>query len=86
MKLEKDDRKSAVDSLMQYAERELPEPLGEFAAGHLLDFFLQEVGPLIYNKAIGDAQTRLQLRLAELDGDLYEEPFTYWSKKGTRSR
>lgn len=84
--LTKEQRKEAVGSVQHYFERNLPEPVGELAAGLLLDFLLQEVGPLIYNKAVSDAQTRMQAAIAEVDGVLYETPFTYWSKQGKRSR
>ena len=49
-------------------------------AGMLLDFFLEEIGPLIYNAAITDAQTRLQRNVSDLSGDLYEKPFSYWPR------
>jgi uncharacterized protein (DUF2164 family) len=84
--LTREQRNEAIASLQQYAERNFPEPIGDLAAGLLLDFFLQEIGPVVYNSAIRDAQTRLQARLSELDGDLYEAPFTYWLKTGKRSR
>ena len=86
LELTKQQRAEAIASLKQYTERNLPEPMGDLAAGLLLDFFLQEIGPAVYNSAIADAQTRLGQRIAELDGELYEAPFTYWSKTGKRSR
>jgi uncharacterized protein (DUF2164 family) len=49
----------------------LPEPIGELAAGLLLNYFLEEIGPVIYNKAIGDAQARMTQRVADLSGELY---------------
>ena len=81
-----DQRKEAIKSIQLYFERNMPEPVGDLAAGLLLDFFLQDLGPLIYNKAIADAQTRMQGLLAEFEGTLYEAPFTYWLKAGKRSR
>ncbi len=86
IELTKEQRNEAVQSIQLYFDRNMPEPLGELASGLLLDFFLQDIGPLIYNKAVTDAQTRLQSRIAELDGELYEAPFTYWLKAGKRSR
>ena len=89
LELSKEQRQEAIASVQHYFERNLPEPIGELAAGLLLDYFLQEVAPMIYNRAIRDAQSRLQQRLTELDGDLYEEPFTYWSllqEKGLRRK
>lgn len=84
--LSRQHRTDAVASLQQYAERNLPEPLGELGAGLLLDFFLKEIGPLIYNQAIAEAQGRLQRQITELDGELFETPFTYWSNAAKRSR
>ena len=63
-----------------------PNRLATWALGLLLDFFLQEVGPLIYNGTVADAQSRMQLRLTDLDAEMYQPPFTYWSKQGRRSR
>ncbi len=77
--LSKEQRQRAVASHRQYVEVNFPEPIGELAAGLLLDFFLQEIGPVVYNQAIAQAQSRLQQRVTELDGELYEAPFTYWS-------
>jgi uncharacterized protein (DUF2164 family) len=46
------------------------------------------VGPVIYNQAISDAQTRLQQRVADLSGELYADEFQYWpgidAKRKTR--
>ena len=40
------------------------------AAEGLLQFFVEEVGPIIYNKAVADVQSRLQARVAELDVEI----------------
>ncbi len=78
--LPKQMRADAVASLQRYFVENLPEPLGELPAGLLLDFFLEEVGPAIYNRAIHDAQARLQLRVADLSGELFEDEFQYWPR------
>jgi len=65
----------------------MTEPIGELPAGLLLNFFVEEVGPAIYNQAVADAQSRMQQRVADLDGELYEEAFQYWSRvKAKRSK
>jgi len=65
----------------------MTEPIGELPAGSLLNFFVEEVGPAIYNQAVADAQSRMQQRVADLDGELYEEAFQYWSRvKAKRSK
>ena len=49
-------------------------------ADSLLDFFIDEIGPLIYNKAVADVQARLQARVLDVDAEVYEEPFQYWKR------
>ena len=80
VELSKEARAQAVASIQQYFERNMPEPIGELPAGLLLNFFLEEVGPVIYNKAIADAQARLAVRVADLSGELYEDEFQYWPR------
>ncbi len=78
--LPKQTRADAIASLQRYFVENLTEPLGELPAGLLLDFFMEEVGPTIYNRAIHDAQARLQLRVADLSGELFEDEFQYWPR------
>jgi uncharacterized protein (DUF2164 family) len=80
IELSKQARADAIASIQRYFERNLPEPIGELPAGLLLDFFVQEIGPAIYNKAIADAQARLTVRVADLSGELYEDEFQYWPR------
>ena len=84
IELSKEARADAIASIQQYFERNLPEPIGEMPAGLLLNFFLEEVGPAIYNKAIADAQARLAVRVADLSGELYEDEFQYWPRVEAR--
>ena len=77
-------RKDAVSSIQRYFEENLPEPIGELPAGLLLNFFLEEMGPMVYNKAISDAQTRLQQRVADLDVELFVDEFQYWAKPSSK--
>ncbi len=80
IELPKPLRTTAVSSIQRYFSENLEEPIGNVAADALLDYFVQELGPLIYNQAISDAQTRMQQRAAELDIELHEEPLQYWIK------
>ncbi len=82
-------RKTAIASIQRYFDRNLPEPIGDLPAGMLLDFFLEDIAPAVYNKAVTDAQTRMHGRIAEIDSELYEDPFQYWhrlEKKQKKSR
>jgi uncharacterized protein (DUF2164 family) len=64
----------------------MTEPIGDLPAGLLLNFFLEEIGPAIYNGAIRDAQARKQQRVADLDGELYADEFQYWPKVDARRK
>jgi uncharacterized protein (DUF2164 family) len=76
----KEARKEAIASIERYFRENMEEPIGNIAAGGLLSFFLEEVGPLVYNQAVADVQERLQARVMELDIEVHEEEFQYWRK------
>ncbi|QEE27024.1 DUF2164 domain-containing protein [Terriglobus albidus] len=80
------DRQQAISSLQTYAEQNLAEPLNTLAAGLLLDFFLEEIGPLVYNRAVADAQQRMQHKLMDLEGELQADAFQYWPSRAARKR
>lgn len=80
IELTKDDRAQAIASIERYFRENMEEKIGNVAAGGLLGFFLEEVGPAIYNKAVADVQERLQARISELDFEVHEDEFTYWRK------
>lgn len=80
IELSKQARADAVASIKRYFDENMPEPIGDLPAGLLLNFFIEEIGPVIYNRAIADAQTRIQQRVSDLDGELYEAEFEYWPK------
>lgn len=77
-----DATKAAIASIQRYFDESMDEEIGSLAAGALLGFFLKEIGPAVYNKAVADAQARLQARVMELDVEVYEEEFQYWAKQG----
>ena len=73
-------QQAAVASIQRYFQQNMDEPIGNITAGALLGFFLEEIGPLVYNKAVGDVQQRLQARIMEIDLEVYEDEFQYWSR------
>jgi uncharacterized protein (DUF2164 family) len=81
-----DTRKQLVASLKRYAAEHLDDELGDLKAGLLLDFCLAEVGAVVYNLAIADAQKYLQERTADLDGVCHQPEFTYWPSQDRRTR
>ncbi len=80
IELTKEDRQQAIASIERYFRENMEEKIGNVAAGGLLGFILEEIGPSIYNKAVVDAPDRLQSRVAELDFEIHEEEFSYWGK------
>jgi uncharacterized protein (DUF2164 family) len=82
IELSSDATKAAIGSIQRYFSENMDEPIGGLEAGALLSFFLKEIGPVVYNKAVADAQARLQERVAELDVEIYEDEFAYWAKQG----
>lgn len=92
IELTKPQRAEAIASLQRYFREEMPEPIGDLPAGLLLNFIVEEIGPVLYNRAIADAQARMLSRVQDLNGELYADEFQYWPraeakrKKSARSR
>ncbi len=80
IELSKEERQLAIASIERWFREHRDEPIGNVAAGGLLGYFLEEIGPLVYNRAVADAQERLLARIGELDIELHEEAFGYWRK------
>ena len=80
IELTREARAAAIASIERYFRENMEEPIGNVAAGGLLAFFLEDIGPSIYNKAVADVQERLQLRISELDPEAHEDEFLYWRK------
>lgn len=78
--LPKDVHQQAVASIERYFRDNMEEKIGNIAASGLLGFFLEEIGPRVYNQAVADVQERLQQRVAEIDIEVHEDEFRYWQK------
>ncbi len=86
IELTKQAHASAIGSIRRYFEENFSEPIGELPAGSLLNFFVEEVGPVIYNQAIADAQTRLGQRVTDLNGELYLDEFQFWNRADAKRK
>ena len=80
------NRQGLIASIQRYFQENMDEPIGNLAAGALLTFFMKELGPLVYNKAVVDVQNRLQARIAEIDLEVYEDEFQFWNKSGAKKK
>ncbi|AVO42942.1 DUF2164 domain-containing protein [Simplicispira suum] len=81
IELPKEARSAAIASIERYFLEEHGERIGNMAAGALLNFFLADIGPAVYNLAVAQAQERMQARVADLDIELHAEAFTWWTQR-----
>ena len=73
-----DRRERMIRSVTKYFEENFDEPLSTFRAEQLLEFFVKELGPPVYNQAIQDARAFIQDKLTDLEGEFFEpeEPYS----------
>ena len=81
IKLPKETEKLAVSSIKRFFSEEMEEGIGDLKANLLLNFFLSELAPTVYNQAITDAQTYSQNMVTDMSGACYHDEFGYWKKK-----
>lgn len=88
IELSREARQQAIASIERYFEAELDQYIGNIAAGALLGFMVEEIGPLIYNQAVSQVQERLLERVQELDIECHEDELQYWRRRqaGTRPK
>ena len=68
MALSKENEQDALRRIREYYQREREETLSDFQAKFLLDFFLEEIGPYVYNLALADAHALMSEWIEELYG------------------
>jgi uncharacterized protein (DUF2164 family) len=86
IELSKETRAQAIASLQRYFEENMDEPIGELPAGLLLNFFLEEVGPVVYNRAIADVQARIERMAVDVGGELFADEFQYWPRADAKRK
>ena len=55
IELPKEARERLQGSLKKYFQENMEEEIGDLKAMLMVDFFLREIGPSVYNQAISDA-------------------------------
>jgi uncharacterized protein (DUF2164 family) len=86
IELDPDVTRQAVASIKRYLREELELDVGELKAGSLLEYFLEELAPLVYNRAIADAQGYMQERALDLEGVCHADEFGYWAGRDSSAR
>ena len=82
IKFSKEKEKKLIESLKHYFEENMENEIGDLKAGLLFDYILKEIGPIIYNQAILDAQTYMTEKINEIDSSCYKPEFIYWQGQG----
>lgn len=86
IELPKATRSQAISSIERYFQEELDQRIGNITAGALLNFFLKEIAPSVYNQAVAEAQEKLQQRVQELDIELHADEFGHWPAASSKRR
>ena len=74
----------SVASIRRYFDESLDLEIGDLKARMILDFFLSEIGPSLYNLGINDAQAFMRDRVADLEGACAKEEFGHWPRSAAR--
>jgi uncharacterized protein (DUF2164 family) len=84
IRLSDDKTKTSLESIKRYFRERLDQDIGDLKARLMLEFFLEEIGPSVYNDAISDAQAYLRDRVADLEGACFAAEFSYWPRAAVR--
>jgi uncharacterized protein (DUF2164 family) len=76
IRLSPERRTSLVRAIKEYCSNEFDESLSDFRAQALLDFFVRELGPPVYNQGVRDASSFMQEKLSDIEGEVYEREST----------
>lgn len=80
IKLEKETEKHLIGSIRRFFAEDMDDDIGDLKAMRVLEFFIRELGPNIYNQAISDAQKYFQEKASDLGDAYYEAEFDFWKK------
>jgi len=72
VRLSDERRVVLVRLLREYFEDHFDEPVSDFRAEGLIDFFVKELGPPVYNQGVRDACAYMQGKLTDVEGEVYE--------------
>lgn len=72
IKLTDEQRKAIKEEIHAYYLDERGEDIGIILQEGLLDLFLEQLAPIIYNKALDDAKIWFTRRMDDINSDYYE--------------
>ncbi|MEM1150467.1 MAG: DUF2164 family protein [Pseudomonadota bacterium] len=68
--LSEDRRQALIGHLQTLYSDDFDEALSEFRAGQIVDTMLQTLAPMVYNQAVEDVRSHLQVKLDDLSGEV----------------
>jgi uncharacterized protein (DUF2164 family) len=80
IEIDKATRERLIASVQRYFAEHLEQDIGHLKASLLPDFALKEIGPSVYNLAVGDAQSAIQQMVSEIDGTCFDREFGFWKR------
>jgi uncharacterized protein (DUF2164 family) len=72
IQLSEERRAALVDGVQRYFRAEFDEDLSDFRANGLVDLFVAELGPPVYNQGVRDASAYVAEKLQDIEGDVFE--------------
>lgn len=72
IQLSAEQKKRIKEAIHAYYLDERGEDIGIILQEGLFDLFMEELAPIIYNKAIDDAKRWLTTRIEDIESDYYE--------------
>jgi len=72
IQLAEERRASLVDAVQRYVRAEFDEELSDFRANGLVDLFVAELGPPVYNQGVRDASAYIADKLQDIEGEVFE--------------
>ena len=68
--LSPEQRKTAISSIIDYFANERDEQIGIIAAEGILDMFLDQVGPHLFNQGVRQTKKLVEQHFQEIDFDI----------------
>lgn len=72
IRLSPERRADVLHALKAHVAAEFDDPISDFRAEGLLNLFIRELGPAVYNQGVRDATAYVQQKLQDIDGEIYE--------------
>ncbi|MFX0548387.1 DUF2164 domain-containing protein [Hathewaya histolytica] len=66
IKLSKEKRENMISLIQEYFEKEHDENFGDLAAGFILDFIIEKLGPEFYNQGVYDSYAYMTDKIEDL--------------------